>query len=139
MLIKTFYSWEEAQKYATENNTDLGLFSIKDGEHNTDYKFLYQVFEPIDLTDFLDDCYVIEINEFEKSEIEFIDFALKNEEISEDEYNERLKEINKIVEQAKKYNDDIIIQYPNGVEISEKRFTLKIKIDTTTYVIGAKL
>ena len=67
MLIKPFYSWEEAQKYATENNPDLGLFSIKDGEHNTDYKFLYQVFEPIDLTDFLDDCYVIEINEFEKS------------------------------------------------------------------------
>lgn len=144
MLIKTFYSWEEAEEYSKKNNVNLGLYSIKDGQHETDYEFLYHIFKPIDLVEFyyfnlLTNCYVIELNEYEKSEIEFIDIALKNEEITQEEYDERLLQIKEILKIAKKYNNDVIIQYPNGKEFSDKRFQMKVKEDTTTYVIGAEL
>lgn len=139
MLIKTFYSWEEAQEYAEKNNVNLGLYSIKDGQHETDYKFLYHIFKPIDLVEFLNNCYVIELNEYEKSEIKFIDIALENEEITQEEYDVRLLQIKEILKIAKKYNNDVIIQYPNGTEFSDKRFQMKVKEDTTTYVIGAEL
>lgn len=139
MLIKTFYSWKEAQEYAEKNNVKLGLYSIKDGQHETDYKFLYHIFKPIDLVEFLNNYYVIELNEYEQSEIKFIDIALENEEITQEEYDERLFEIKLMIEKAKKFDDDVIIQYPDGTEISDKRFTLKIKDDCTTYVIGAEL
>lgn len=144
MLIKTFSSWEEAEEYAEKNNVNLGLYSIKNGQHETDYKFLYHIFKPIDLVEFyyfnlLTNCYVIELNEYEKSEIEFIDIALKNEEITQEEYDERLLNIKLMIEKAKKFDDDVIIQYPDGTEISDKRFQMKVKEDTTTYVIGAEL
>lgn len=139
MLIKTFSSWEEAEEYSKKNNVNLGLYSIKDGQHETDYKFLYHISKPIDLVEFLNNCYVIELNEYEKSEIKFIDIALENEEITQEEYDKRLLKIKEILKIAKKYNNDVIIQYPNGTEFSDKRFQMKIKEDTTTYVIGAEL
>lgn len=114
--VDQFGSIREAEKYASEEGADFGLFYRKIGEDDDKWKFI-EYTDRIDMQEFFPDS--LDLEDYLEQTEEMLKEDLEYEEIDEEEYERYMDDLNELEKRAKKYESPVIIDNGDGIAFAQ--------------------